>query len=312
MNWLTDTPHDAQPFLPPGAQWGGAAAPPESTGDAWLSLGHRGPAWQFASAPASEAYPHRTHIIIKDAETSQFSALNEALKQGLSLPDGLVAIALAGQGFRGQRSRRWQALRGNLHLTAYYRIDRPVAELQAGLTMAPAVATVQAIQTLAPSLRPAIKWVNDVLLQGQKVSGVLTATQIHERTVRHAVFGIGLNVDAVPDLPATAFVPAATCLAAHEPALNGKLPQVLQTLIDKLDKTVSLLKQGSIGSLFEAYRKGADFLGREVVLWPEDTDTCQEGVVPLAQGRVQALNPDLSLTLEGHDRPLTSGRMAYR
>jgi BirA family transcriptional regulator, biotin operon repressor / biotin---[acetyl-CoA-carboxylase] ligase len=44
-------------------------------------------------------------------------------------------------------------------------------------------------------LEAAVKWPNDVLVQGRKVSGVLAEMQLDQDEVRHMVVGVGINVN---------------------------------------------------------------------------------------------------------------------
>jgi biotin-(acetyl-CoA carboxylase) ligase len=243
----------------------------------------------------------RLVVIIDDAPASQFTALRLLinLNGAEALPSGLISLALTGRGFRGQRERSWQALRGNLHLCAYYRLDLPAAEVQADLNMLPVVAAARGIETLSQGgLKPGIKWVNDLLLMGRKVAGVLSSAQIQGERIVGALFGIGINLARAPALE-----PAA-CLAEHDPALADLLPQLAWAVVNELEAGLELLGTGNAQALYRHYLERAVFLGRLVSLWPES-----EAPEPLARGRVVRLNPDLSLVLAGYEQPFRSGRM---
>ena len=58
------------------------------------------------------------------------------------------------------------------------------------------VALCQALEQLAP-LRPAIKWPNDVLLDGRKVAGVLAESQWNGSDLV-TIVGVGINVSTEP------------------------------------------------------------------------------------------------------------------
>jgi BirA family biotin operon repressor/biotin-[acetyl-CoA-carboxylase] ligase len=247
-------------------------------------------------------------VLIDDAEGSQFDAAMLALKQGVDLPDGLVCVALAGKRHRGQRARPWTALRGNLHLTAHYRIDAPAPHVETGLTLLPAIASASAIAEATNGRAPVgIKWVNDILIRDRKVSGVLTATHVQGERVERAIFGIGINVAVAPSIEPTPFVPAAGSLAEYDVSV----PTVLTALIGQLDSLVAQLKEGGSTGLFPRYRARADFIGREVSIWPENCDDWRSAR-PLLSGRVIDLLPDLSLVIEGQPQPVRRGRMAYQ
>lgn len=309
MRWLTDQPESTAGFLPPPLVWRSGADLPDEQDRAlapWLASGRD---WWMADGEVDARFPQRRIAVIDHAATSQFSALGDALKAGVSLPDGLVAIALTGERFHGQRQRPWTALRGNLHLTAHYLMKGSAARLQAGLAMAPAVAATEAILALSGGhLKPAIKWTNDVLLAGKKVAGVLTSTVVESRQVQQVLFGMGVNVEQVPDFPLPPWVPPPGALVESDPSLCGALPRVLSAVVRAMDDAVAQLRGGDTDSLFERYRSRAAFLGRNVVIWPDGKDP-DSGVSPLAHGRVEELRPDLSLRISGCAEPVASGRM---
>lgn len=293
MRLLTDCPDTASMFAP-AVQWRATTLSALSRQEqmAWGTLG-TGPALWSAKAGDEP----RLVVIIDDAPASQFTALRAAE----ALPSGLISLALTGRGFRGQRERSWQALRGNLHLCAYYRLELPAAVVQAELTMLPVIAAVRGIETLSQGrLKPGIKWVNDLLLMGRKVAGVLTSTQIQGEHVVGALFGIGINLAQAPAL----LEQPAACLAEHDPALAGLLPQLAWAVVNELEAGLELLGTGKGHTIYHRYLERAVFLGRYVSLWPES-----EAPEPLARGRVVRLNPDLSLVLAGYEQPFRSGRM---
>ena len=311
MRWLTDDPEQAGAFLDPGQVW--HPAPQRATAEHpsfWSLLAGTHAAWGAEGEDAtSAAYPDRRGVIVNEAASSQFTTLVVALKAGVRLPDGLACIALAGQHFHGQRNRAWHALRGNLHLTVYYRLEADASRVQAGLAMAPAVAVTQALCSL--SVRgwcPVIKWTNDILINGKKVAGVLTSTMLEGSRIQHVVFGVGMNIDRVPDLVTTALAPPPGALAAVDSSLRGCLPQAFRLVVQALDDAMAQVRAGHPEVLFESYRRQAGFLDRVVSIW---SDAQPEGAAgePLARGRVVEVRPDLSLVLEGVPEPVTYGRL---
>jgi biotin-(acetyl-CoA carboxylase) ligase len=184
--------------------------------------------------------------------------------------------------------------------------------------MLPAVAVVQAIgATLGQSVGPVIKWVNDVLIDGRKVAGVLTTTLSQERTVHSACFGVGINVARSPAIEPTVFVPAVGCL--RERAATGDddgelLWRVCGALLDALERELRELLIAGPGPLLRRYREASVVVGRRVAVFPEGRDggTRVRLGTPLAEGVVEALNDDLSLTLRGRAEPVRSGRLVLQ
>lgn len=310
MRYLTDHAEATAGLLPRGASWRKAelAQLPDEDRLLCAVFGITAAVWICdVPVPVGAPRPDRRMILIDRAGASQFDAAMEALKQGRPLPDGLVCVALEGARFRGQRNRPWSAVRGNLHLTAHYRIDEPAIRVETGLTMLPAVASAQAIIAASEQRAcPRIKWVNDILLDGKKVSGVLTATHVQGATVERAVFGLGVNVARAPDIEPTPFVPAAGSLADFSLSLR----RVFDAVVHELDHGVERLCAGGSPALFPVYHALADFIGREVCIWPEQSEDWRQAK-PLLRGQVHALRPDLSLEISGEQEPVRSGRMSY-
>ncbi len=110
-------------------------------------------------------------------------------------PEGTVAVAEEQSGGRGRRGRSFFSppVTG-LYMSVLW---RPEGNAEAALliTTAAAVAVAGAIEEL--SGRPAaIKWVNDVLVDGKKVCGILTEASLDVESggLHYAVLGIGVNV----------------------------------------------------------------------------------------------------------------------
>lgn len=309
MLYLTDNPGAAAEFLPAGQTYEGVPADRLGVADArlWKKLGGGPTVYRCACDGFSAApYGDRRVVIIDRSTDSQFDQMVRALKVPGGLPDGCVAIALEGVRFRGQHDRPWTALRGNLHLTAHYALGMDVGRAESGLTMLPAVAGVEAIRAATQGgARPSIKWVNDLLVDGRKVAGVLTSTHIQGRQVQCAVFGIGINVARAPDLPPTPSATRPGALDAHAIAL----PDMLSNVVGALDRSVQeLLSAGTAETLFQRYKADAGFIGRRVRIV---ADSSRTGISDgrYAEGRVIGLNPDLSLVVEGVSDPVRRGRL---
>lgn len=307
MLYLTDNPRTAASFLPNGLEWRRCAQAALDAGDRqlWDVFGVGKVVWTCkVPVPISVPYPERRLVLIDLASSSQFDAALAALDRRVDLPNGLVCLALEGVRHRGQRQRAWKALRGNLHVTAHYRIGLDATQMAAGLTMLPVVAAASAIEDVtAARVRPRVKWVNDLLVDGRKVAGVLTATHMQGQTVERAVFGIGINVACAPELEPSLLVTPAGALAGG----GILLPDILDAVLKRLDEGVEMLRAGAVDALFAAYRGRADFIGRAVRIWPEDG----ERHAPICEGQVRELLPDLSLELEGRSEPIRKGRMTY-
>ena len=111
-------------------------------------------------------------------------------------PEGTAVIADTQSAGRGRRGRTFYSPVGGVYLSV---ILRPTSPVDAGLiTSCAAVAAARAIRKLCP-LDVRIKWVNDLLIGGKKVCGILAESGMTpDGAVDAIVLGIGINVAATP------------------------------------------------------------------------------------------------------------------
>jgi hypothetical protein len=85
---------------------------------------------------------------------------------------------------------------------------------------------------------------------------------------------------------------------------------VLEATARRLDQ----LADSGAGSLLEDYRRDSLVVGRRVKIYAEHAGAGADRATlprPLAEGKVLAVGPDLALTMEGYDRPVSRGRLAF-
>lgn len=101
---------------------------------------------------------------------------------------------------RGRRGRDWASPPGNLYASMLLIDPAPVARLGA-LPLVAAVAVREAIAAcgLPADTRLAIKWPNDILLNGAKCCGMLLESQVLRDGRLAVVIGCGINIVSYPD-----------------------------------------------------------------------------------------------------------------
>lgn len=97
---------------------------------------------------------------------------------------------------RGRHGRAWTSVKGNLYASGLFPLGQdPLAGAQLGFAAALAIADT--IKVYAPEAKVSLKWPNDVLVGGAKISGILLETgQTQGRS--WVIVGIGLNVMSHP------------------------------------------------------------------------------------------------------------------
>jgi BirA family biotin operon repressor/biotin-[acetyl-CoA-carboxylase] ligase len=111
---------------------------------------------------------------------------------------------------RGRRGRSWESDTGNLFGTLLLTTRKAPAEA-AQITFIAALAVADLLDGYAPPSLVTIKWPNDVMLAGEKASGVLVESGGHPAGGLWLAVGIGVNLAQAP----TGTERPATSLAQH-------------------------------------------------------------------------------------------------
>lgn len=128
-------------------------------------------------------------------------------------PEGVWLRAERQTGGRGRRGREWHSPPGNLHASTLVRL-RPGDPPAPTLALVAAVALHEVASAFADGTRIEIKWPNDLLVAGAKLSGILL-----ERLDDAVVVGFGVNLAEHPDQTPRPAVSFGSLGAAPDPAL---------------------------------------------------------------------------------------------
>lgn len=155
-----------------------------------------------------------------------------------------------------------------IYLSVLLRPDDKAYEM-APLTAWAAVAVANAIESVS-GVRPGVKWVNDLVLNGKKICGIMTELAVKEdgNKVDYIIIGIGINVyGAREEFPEelkeiASSIEAETGIRISRAALVAEIIRELDLLSENWQiETLKYLEQ---------YRKDCVTIGKEVrVLSPE-------------------------------------------
>jgi BirA family biotin operon repressor/biotin-[acetyl-CoA-carboxylase] ligase len=110
-------------------------------------------------------------------------------------PEGSVFLAEEQTAGRGRGANSWQSPRSTgIYCSVVVRPALPPSDVLA-LSLAAGLAVQAAIREVDSRMEVDLKWPNDVLLNGKKVSGILTEMNAEATRVRYIVVGIGMNVN---------------------------------------------------------------------------------------------------------------------
>ena len=212
-------------------------------------------------------------------------------------PHGACLAAEHQSAGRGRLDRRWTAPPGACLLFSLLLRPTalPLAEVFA-LTNLAALAICQALEELC-ALAPAIKWPDDVFLEGRKLAGILTEFTARAERLDYVVVGVGLNVNLDRAQLAALPAPAHSLLAASGRTWDRAL--VLAAILQRADVLYAQLMAGGRDAQTLEYNRRSWLTGRRVTV--QDGDEVLEG---LALG----VDPDGALRLEQSPGRVTAVR----
>ncbi len=251
----------------------------------------------------SEPAPVPTHIWPELDSTNAF-ARRLAESDDRRGPASPVWIAARRQtAGRGRRGRTWESRLGNLAASLHCVTDVPAQEA-AQLSFVFALAVRDMAGAYVPESLVKLKWPNDVLLAGRKVSGILIESGRRFDGRIWIVAGVGVNLVWAPE--GTEF--PATCLADHLKAGVAAAPTLdvaLEQLSDAVIRRAAVWTRDGFGPIREAWLDAAAGIGERC--------TVRLGDAAL-QGVAEGLDEDGALQLRldnGELRRITAGDVFF-
>jgi BirA family biotin operon repressor/biotin-[acetyl-CoA-carboxylase] ligase len=209
--------------------------------------------------------------------------------------EGLVVVAEHQTAGRGRLDRTWETpARSALTVSVLLR-PRVAAMEWPWFPLLTGRAAAVALRNLGAPV--ALKWPNDVLLDGRKVGGILTE-RVDTPGGAALVVGVGINVGMTPEqLP----VETATSLAVA--GLDVDRTDLLSALLRSLRSEYDAFQRGGAAALRSSYAASCETLGRQVEVSLPSGETLSgeatgideggrllvrtaEGVVPVSAGDV--------------------------
>jgi BirA family biotin operon repressor/biotin-[acetyl-CoA-carboxylase] ligase len=176
--------------------------------------------------------------------------------------EGTVVVAESQLRGKGRLGRHWESPAGvNLYCSVILR--PPILPARAAqLTFLSVVAAARAIEAVT-SLRPSIKWPNDLLLSGKKVAGLLNEMSAETEKVNFIVLGIGVNLNMdLAQFPADLRHPA-TSLFLETGKLVCRL-DFARALLEALDALYDTYLLNGYDPVREEWLARCKFLGKKV------------------------------------------------
>lgn len=236
-------------------------------------------------------------LIVRDEVASTMEEARRALGEGD--PGRLWIVARSQNAGRGRHGRHWGSPPGNLYASLLLvgpcePVLAPQLGFVAGLALHDAAAAATGLS--APAL--ALKWPNDLLVDGAKTAGLLLEGE--SRAGRFAVtIGFGVNIASCPS--ETPY--PATHLGAH--AAEASVERLLAALSGAWHRRFSAWSlPGGFGPLRAAWLERAAYLGQSITMRLPDGPVSGRFLGLDAAGR-------LELETEGGRRLIDAGDLYF-
>ena len=222
----------------------------------------------------------------------QLSSTMDRARQlaNMGTPEGTVVIAEEQGMGRGRLGRQWLApAGGNVYLSV---VLYPNVRTLPQLVMLSSLAVCHALDRSLPT-EASIKWPNDILVNGKKVSGTLIESTHQGGVPLYAVVGIGINVSFDPRYIDTLST-AGSGLSVEANYRISRLTLVADVL-KEMDYLYNVIHNGT--SLISQWRQRLATLGRRV--------NANDGDSHIA-GIAEDVDCDGNLVIRTHDGQLIS------
>lgn len=159
---------------------------------------------------------------------------------------------------RGRRGRTWMTGEGDLAATLLTTTNRPAAEA-AQISFVTALAVADLVQTYVSAERVRLKWPNDVLVDGAKISGILIESGGRADGGLWLAIGVGVNLEHAPG----AVERPATAIASHADAPDAQT--ALEILAQRFATWRSIWQDYGFAPIRQAWSERAMGMGQACV-----------------------------------------------
>jgi len=171
----------------------------------------------------------------------------------------IVEIQTAGHGRLG---REWFSPSGGLWFSLILRPKlRPPEAVK--LTFVAGLAVAKVLREMF-DLKVETKWPNDVLVNGQKICGILTEMNTTDETVNFVIVGIGVNANFDVEKVLPEQLKKVVTSLENELGRKVQLEKLFRALLEQLEKLYELFTKEGFKPVLEEWKNYAGFLGQQV------------------------------------------------
>ena len=215
-------------------------------------------------------YVGKAILWFRSLSSTQELAKNLVNAKGALRVGGYVVIADGQLSGTGRNGRKWASPRGGIWLSVI--LSSMLHPSKCILFSFGASLAVSEAITYCTGLESRLKWPNDVLIDGKKVSGVLVDASVNSRSIESVIVGVGINVnvnsaEVQSDIKCQTFPIQVTSLSDELAAPCDKV-RLIKNILQTLDKYYLKIESDAGQSLLDQWKHRADDLTSKLVHVP--------------------------------------------
>jgi len=209
----------------------------------------------------------RTDIIARKIYSYRETASTNDVACDLAMAgekEGAVVIAESQTAGRGRMGRKWSSPRSKgAYFSVILRPDILPKEVSC-ITLFSALSVAKTVREML-NLPAFIKWPNDVLIDNQKICGVLTEMNAETDKINFVIIGMGININTKKEaLPKG----ATSIMEAFGKELSRV--EIVRAVFKNLDKYYKFFNGGHMAEIIKEYKEFSNFLGTRVQVTHHD------------------------------------------
>ncbi|WNR42415.1 biotin--[acetyl-CoA-carboxylase] ligase [Paenibacillus roseipurpureus] len=193
--------------------------------------------WQLSellNGMRTKVLGHKVHIY--DEVDSTQTIAHQLVASGA--PEGTIVLAEKQNAGRGRMGRKWHSPAGKGIWMSLILTPRIPVYFMPQLTLLSAVALCRSIQKVC-QVEIGIKWPNDLLIHGKKVSGILLESSGEDERLKYVIAGIGISVNLLDEDYPEELKHIATSLAIESGALVSR-ERIVQAFLFEFEELYAL------------------------------------------------------------------------
>lgn len=186
------------------------------------------------------------------------STNNKAKQIALEENEGTVVISEMQTSGRGRRGREWYSPKGGVYVSFVLK-PNVSPEKASQLTLVSSLALVKTLNSMDNNLNAKIKWPNDILISGKKISGILTELSADVEKINYIVVGVGINLNTEKEI-----LPENGTSLKIEMKEEVSIKLFLKSFLEHYDSIYQEYINGKIDLIIERWKDNSDTLGKKV------------------------------------------------